>query len=197
MRGDDHDSIYDQWNMGRSDATEIECVVILDTSGSMGGDTATQAYRSMYAIKRALDRINASTTVLTFASETETLYSKHEKVTTQIRDAGTGGGTEPTHAIAYATRLLAESEKPVKLFIAITDGVWSGDNIAQAEAIGRMKRAGVLTSLAYITSYKGVTLGRDDLHGCEIGQVINNPLDLVGLSRNLVKTAIGRQLTNA
>lgn len=196
MRGDDHDSIYDQWNQGRTDATDIECVIMLDTSGSMGGVPATQAYRSMYAIKRALDRINASTTVLTFSSYAQTLYSKHEKAGTLIRDAGTGGGTEPTDAIAYATRVFAESDKPTKLLIAITDGVWSGEERAHREAITRMKRAGVLTSLAYITQRQG-TLRKEALYGCEIGQVITNPSDLVGLARNLVKTAIARQLTNA
>jgi hypothetical protein len=92
LRGDDLDTIFDQWSEGLESATEIECVVLLDNSGSMNGNKSDRAYRSMYAIKKALDRINANTTVITFNSESQTLYRADEKATNVIRDAGAGGG---------------------------------------------------------------------------------------------------------
>lgn len=37
VRGDELDTIFDQWTEGQDEATEIECVILLDNSGSMGG----------------------------------------------------------------------------------------------------------------------------------------------------------------
>ena len=196
LRGDDHESIFDQWNEGVADATEISCVVILDNSGSMSGSKASSAYKSMYAIKKALDRIGAETTVMTFNSETKTLYRSTDKATNVIRDAGAGGGTDATEAIRRATKLLAETEKPVRIFFAITDGEWEQNN-ENEDAIERMARAGVLTAFAFIPDggYE-VELNRDKTHRCEIGAVIHNPLDLINMARSITKYAINRRLVN-
>ena len=198
LRGDDLDTIFDQWSEGLESATEIECVVLLDNSGSMSGSKSDRAYRSMYAIKRALDRINANTTVITFNSESQTLYRADEKATNVIRDAGAGGGTTPDHAIKYATKLLAETEKPVRIFFVITDGEWYGDQTYNHDLIKQMANAGVLTAFAYIAdSREKVNLTLETKHYCEIGAVINNPLDLIGMAKTIVKYAINRRLVNA
>jgi len=197
LRGDDLDTVFDQWNEGREDATEIECVIALDVSGSMSGSKATNAYRAMYAIKRALDRIDANCTVITFHDDTNVLYRAKDKAGAQIRDAGTGGGTVANDAITYATKLLAETEKPVRLFVAITDGDWSGNQEINHDAIKRMNNAGVLTALAYIPSGEdAVTLDTEKSHHCEIGTVVRNPIDLIGLVRSIVKHGINRRLVS-
>jgi hypothetical protein len=197
LRGDELDTVFDQWNEGREDATEIECVIALDISGSMSGSKATNAYRAMYAIKRALDRIDANCTVITFHDNTNVLYRAKDKAGAQIRDAGTGGGTVATDAITYATKLLAETEKPVRLFVAITDGDWSGNQDINHDAIDRMSRAGVLTALAYIPSgEEAVTLNEENSHRCEIREVVRNPIDLIGLVRSIVKYGINRRLVS-
>ena len=197
LRGDELDTVFDQWNEGREDATEIECVIALDVSGSMSGSKATNAYRAMYAIKRALDRIEANCTVITFHDSTHVLYRAKDKAGAQIRDAGTGGGTVATDAITYATKLLAETEKPVRLFVAITDGEWSGNQDANHDAIKRMNNAGVLTALAYIPSgEESVTLDIEKSHHCEIATVVRNPIDLIGLVRSIVKHGINRRLVS-
>jgi len=195
LREDDRNTLFDQWNTGIEDATEIECVILLDNSGSMTGNKASKAYRSMYAIKRALDKIGANTTVVTFNSYTNVLYRSSDKATNVIRDAGAGGGTEPNEAVNYATKILAESDKPVKIFFAITDGEWYGDLDLVHDQIERMARAGVLTALAYITDVP-VALTRDMAHRCEIGAVINNPLDLINMAKTIVKYGITRRLVN-
>ena len=195
LRGDELDTVFDQWNEGREDATEIECVIALDISGSMSGKKATNAYRAMYAIKRALDRIDANCTVITFHDETNTLYRAKDKSGAQIRDAGTGGGTVATDAITYATKLLAETEKPVRLFVAITDGEWSGNQDVNHEAIKRMSNAGVLTALAFIPDTDSpITLNDENSHHCEIREVVRNPIDLIGLVRSIVKYGVNRRL---
>jgi hypothetical protein len=197
IRGDEFDTIFDQWNEGREDATEIECVILLDKSGSMSGSKASNAYRAMYAIKRALDRINANTTVIAFNDKTQLLYGTADRAGSSIRDAGSGGGTVADQAIQYSTKLLAESEKPVRIFFAITDGDWSGDQKINHNTIDQMNRAGVLTALAYIPENgEIVNLDYEKQHHCEIGAVIRNPFDLIALARGIVKHAISRRLVN-
>ena len=198
MRNDDFDTIFDQWNEGREDATDIECVIAIDNSGSMQGKKIAGANRAMYAIKRALDRIDASTTVLTFSDETRVLYRASEKSNSQIRDAFSGGGTTPDEAIKYATKLLAESDRKIKIFFVITDGEWYGDQDANHDSIERMARSGVLTAFAYIPEgNEDVTLDIEKAHKCEIGAVVANPFDLINMARAIVKYAISRRLTNA
>jgi len=197
LRGDELDTVFDQWNEGREDATEIECVIILDNSGSMNGHKASSAYKAMYAIKKALDRVNANTTVITFNDRANTLYRATDRAGNTIRDAGTGGGTTADGAIKYATKLLAETEKPVRIFFAITDGEWSGDQKDNHETIKRMARAGVLTAFAYIPeSTEPVELNAQKSHYCEIASVVRNPFDLVYMAKSIVKYAISRRLVS-
>lgn len=197
LRGDELDTVFDQWNEGREDATEIECVILLDNSGSMSGHKASSAYKAMYAIKKALDRVNANTTVITFNDRPNTLYRATDRVGNTIRDAGTGGGTTADGAIQYATKLLAETDKPVRIFFAITDGEWSGDQNNNHETIKRMARAGVLTAFAYIPeSGEAVQLTTEKSHYCEIASVVRNPFDLVYMAKSIVKYAISRRLVN-
>ena len=198
VRGDDTETIFDQWNEGIENATEIECVIALDISGSMQGVKATNAYRAMYAIKRGLSKINANCSVITFSDSAEMLYRATDKVTSGLRDSGTGGGTSPEYAITYATKLLAESEKAVKIFFVITDGEWYGDNKQNHETITRMNRSGVLTAFAYIPEQgeEVKPLTPESTHYCEVGAVIRNPFDLLSMARVITKYAINRRLVN-
>ena len=197
MRGDDLDTVFDTWNMGREDVTEIEAVIILDNSGSMTGEKSTQSYRAMYAIKYALDKIGAKCSVIVFNHETRMLYRATDKATNSIRDCGATGGTNAEYAVRYATKLLAQSDKPVKLFFAVTDGEWSDSSVCDEE-IKKLSRAGVLTAFAYIPeSHEEVVLTHEKAHYSDVASVVRNPFDLVGMARTIVHNAIGRRLTNA
>lgn len=188
-RGDDYSTIYDSWSMGHDDVTEIECVVALDISGSMS-NKADAAYQAMYAIKRALDRVDAKTTVMVFGSNSYTLYNRDEKADLTVRNGGVGGGTQPLQAVTYATKLLAETDKPIRIFIAITDGEWFHAEEAE-ELIRKMRRAGVLTALAFIpySSHSPV-----DRHECETVVKVTDVSDVVVLARELVRAGISRRL---
>ena len=49
------------------------------------------------------------------------------------------------------TTILAETEKPVRIFFAITDGEWEHQSVKENnEAIKKLGNAGVLTAFAYI-----------------------------------------------
>lgn len=191
-RGDDPETVFDRFSRGREDATDIECVILLDVSGSMGGRKGEEAYQAMYAIKRAMDKIEASTTVVTFASSASTLYRADEKADLHVRYGGIGGGTDPMDAVRYATRVLAETERAIRLFIVITDGEWyqaeEADNL-----IRKMRLAGVLTSFAYISHYGEKPESR---HNCETFTTVTNVPDIINIARDVVRVGIARQLIN-
>ena len=200
VTGCEVDEAFDLWEEGREDAVDIEAVVLLDVSGSM--DWALRSsYQSMWSIKRALDKVNASTTVVTFGSTAELLYSSDERATTTMKYAGDGGGTEPKQAVEYAYSVLANSNRAIKLFIAITDGMWYNSENTDNQ-IRQLRKAGVLTALAYVVNPEHLERNAVDgqvqlsinSHGCEVATNITNPRDLFTLARKLVKTGVGRNL---
>ena len=198
IRGDEFETLFDQWNEGIEDATSISCVIALDNSGSMNGDKATNSYRAMYSIKRALDKIGAETSVFTWNSDVRTLYRADEKAGQTIRHGGTTGGTNPRDVLQVATKLLAETNKPVRILFVITDGDWDNSSLQENhETIERMARAGVLTAFAYIPENgESISLDYDSMHRCEVGAVIHNPMDLIGMANQLVHYAVTRRLVN-
>ena len=195
MSGAELDECFDEWDNGRADAVDVECVILMDASGSMG-DLIKPTFESMWAIKRAMDKINASTTVVKFESDVELVYSANERATHVVRSGHAGGGTEVIGALAYAKSVLAESNRAIKICIAITDGYWYDYQKAD-EVLQQLRRAGVLTALAYIDTgyYKSDTLTIDS-HGCEVAVNITDPRDLFSLGRSLVKAGIQRNLLN-
>ena len=193
LNGDEFDTLFDEWQEGRDDVTAIEAVILLDYSGSMCGDNAKNAYQSMWAIKKALEQVNARTTVVLFDHETKLLYGADEKAGTTIRDAGTRGSTEPEEAILFAQNVLATTEQPIRLVFMITDGVW--ETKVGEESVRQMKRAGVLTCQALIADHE---VPKDFLeqqrHEFELVAHVRTAKDVLGLGKDLVRTAIARQL---
>jgi predicted metal-dependent peptidase len=187
------DTLFDEWSEGRDDVTAIEAVILLDKSGSMSGDNADNAYKSMWAIKKALEKVEARTTVVTFNYETEVLYRADERAGTTIRDGGVSGGTNPEQALLYAQNVFAKTEKPIRVLFMITDGHW--DTEAGENAVRKMKRAGVLTAQALI-GFGGYS--KEHLehyrHEFEILASVPTAKELYVLGKNLVRTAITRNL---
>ena len=195
MSGAELDECFDEWDNGREDAVDVECVILMDASGSMG-ELIKPTFESMWAIKRAMDKINASTTVVKFESSTELVYSANERATHLVRSGNSGGGTEVMTGLDYAKSVLAESNRAIKICIAITDGYWYDGKRAD-EVLQQLRRGGVLTALAYIdTSYYQADTITIDSHGCEVAVNITDPRDLFTLGRSLVKAGIQRNLLN-
>jgi hypothetical protein len=196
VTGCDVDEAFDQWDEGREDAVDIEAVILLDISGSMGW-TSESAYHSMWAIKRALDKVNASTTVLTFGNKAHVLYSADERASTQTKYAGLEGSTEPLKALKYTRSILANSKRAIKIAITITDGVWWGANDAD-DILRYLRKAGVLTAMAYVSNpeyQKPGTTTTIDTHGCAVAVNITNGNDLFTLARKMVKVGVASNLT--
>lgn len=199
------DEVFDRWDEGREDVVDIETVVLLDNSGSMGW-TIESAHDSMWAIKRAMDKIGASTTVLTFADDARLLYSADQKAKVTKSYVGTAGGTSPKQAIDYARYIFANSDRAIKILIVITDGVWYNAE-EQDRIIHQLRKAGVITALGYVDESQQWTEERRRLYGYEPGQAISIdghnaeivvPLTdgnaLLTLAKALVKVGIRRNL---
>lgn len=196
LRGDELETVFDEWSEGRDDVVSIEAVILLDRSGSMSGRNADNAYKSMWAIKKALERVEARTTVVTFDSRTNLLYGADEKAGTTIRDAGADGGTNPHDSLLYAKRVLAESDKAIKVLFMITDGAWNTEE--GEKAVVEMKNAGVLTCQALISGYAHTAEDLDNYrHSFELMTSMQSAKDILTLGKNLVRLAITRNLVNA
>lgn len=196
LRGDELDTVFDEWSEGRDDVVSIEAVILLDRSGSMSGRNADNAYKSMWAIKKALERVEARTTVVTFDSRTNLLYGADEKAGTTIRDAGADGGTNPESGLLYAKRVLAESDKAIKVLFMITDGQWNTED--GEKAVSEMKNAGVLTCQALISHYEHTAEDLNNYrHSFELMTSIQSAKDILTLGKELVRMAITRNLVNA
>lgn len=202
MLGADIDTVFDQWSDGNQDVTDIECVILLDNSGSMQ-DMITPAYNAMWSVKRALDSINASTTVIQFGTYGEVLYGANSSAGSVILTAprSGGGGTNPFYSIKRAKDILDSSSRAIKLFLIITDGEWSAAQSCD-ELILSMRLSGVLTSLAFLMPpvAEGEViwwLRREDDkyvingHNCEVVKALDSPLDIVDVAKAI--TALGQR----
>ena len=191
LLGCELDEAFDRFDEGNDEVASIEAVIILDKSGSMGNEIKA-AYEAMWAIKKALDTIGASTSVLTFSDNSKVLYPAQDTATAQMRTFGCGGGTQPQEAIIAAKNIFATSTRPIKMFLAITDGEWYsyGGDTTKEDTIAEMRHAGVLTSLISI-GYKS-----KQNHNCELVADISGTGGLFNLAKDLVSIAIKRNLAH-
>jgi hypothetical protein len=187
----DFDKVFDRWQDGKQDATSIETVICLDTSGSMSSD-APLAFQSMWQVKRALDSLgDANTTVVCYDSDTRILYRASDRTTSTIKTSPVGGGTNPVSAIAYANDVLARSDKPIKLLINITDGDWAYEAECN-EMVKAMRKAGVLTGLAFIGQ---TAVEQVNAHESEVVTAVQSGADLLKFGRAMVNLGIARHLS--
>jgi hypothetical protein len=197
--------VFDRWDEGREDVVDIETVILLDNSGSMSW-TIESAHDSMWAIKRSMDKIGASTTVLTFADDARMLYSADQKAKVTKSYVGTAGGTSPKQAIDYARYIFANSDRAIKILIVITDGVWYNAE-EQDRIIHQLRKAGVITALGYVDESQQWTEERRAIYGYKPGQAmtidghnaeivvpLSNGNALLTLAKALVKVGIRRNL---
>lgn len=186
--------VFDKWSEGKDDVTAIEAVILLDRSQSMQGHNAKEAYKSMWAIKRSLDKVSASATVITFDSQTRILYSATEKAEAGIiRDSGASGGTNPLNAILTAQNIFATTDKPIRILFMITDGAY--DSTKADESVLKMREAGVLTCNAIIEERDyPIEAFERNRHEFELLQQIKTAKDILTLGRQLIRLAIKRNL---
>lgn len=195
MRGESYDRIWDKWAEGNNDAADIECVITIDTSISMSYQIH-QASRAMWIIKKALESIDASVTVIAYNTKTALVYDKKERVSSsEYKALKASDGTAPHQAIVEAVRILEASRRANRIFITITDGEWpyeysSRDGFLTSEQmIEELGKRGVLTALAYV-GYDGYGI---DGHRCQIAGGVMQSSQLVEFARKIVAASMKRR----
>jgi hypothetical protein len=197
MNGSDLEDLYDRWDEGVNDATDIECVVLVDGSGSMKNITH-KSMQAMWAIKRAMDGMKASTTVYEYDTGAALLFSAQEKaIPTKYRHSFLEGGTNPKIALDETMRVFYNSKRSHKICIIVTDGHWGYPEPSE-ELIERMNTLGVTTALAYLDNgyaegsvYAGA--GRGNTHKCQVYGEVHDAADLIPFAKNIVTSVMRRR----
>lgn len=122
----DSEDLFDEWDEGREDEVGVEAFIDVDLSGSLGW-AEQEVSGATWIMKRALDAIDAESTVAGFHYTTSTLYQRGERChpTMVMGYRCNGGDTAPMHSMKAARRILNQSDKPHRIFVIITDGAWS------------------------------------------------------------------------
>jgi hypothetical protein len=195
---------FDVWDTG-NDNTEIEATILIDNSGSMWGLMSTVCEQA-WIIKRGIESIDGSVSVFSFNSDSKVVYGSNEKAKpNSYRYVPNTGWTNPYRALIEAERTLKASSKPNKLFFAITDGQWSDDKDCN-EVIKRMKEAGVLTVIVYLSNdsenMKDLMLrareGEENAkayiaslnHGAHIFKSVSEPKHSLALANDIIKSTL-------
>ena len=145
------DKMFDVWDTG-NDKTDIEAVILMDNSSSMGG-TMRSVSENAWIIKRGIESIQGSVTVYTFNHESKLVYAKEEKAKAKAyRYMQASGSTNPIRGLIEAERLLTTSKKSLKLAFIITDGEWESAEECDS-IIKSLNDKGIVTCVVYIGNY--------------------------------------------
>jgi len=164
------------------------------SSGRSMGYRITEACRSVWAIKRGLERINANTTVYAFNSGSRLLYSATENADPKnVRVLHTGGTTNPLMALKEAEQIFNMSSRTTKLLFIVTDGGFDHSEPCD-DYIKAFNDSGVITSTVFI-GYMHRDVDVDYIehyrHYAKYFNVISQPSDLVRIATDIVQGEIG------
>ena len=201
--------MFDVWDTG-NDSTDIEAVILLDNSGSMGG-YMNEVCQNAWVIKRGIETINGDVAVYAFDSHSTKLYERSERAKPrEFRHIFSRGSTNPLRALVEAERTLSASAKPIKILFILTDGQW--DNNDECDSIiKRLNDKGVMTCVVFMTNYReykewldkakeadeaGANM-RDYLkslrHNASIFRAIATPKDVLEVADDLVQSTLTRK----
>jgi hypothetical protein len=167
----DADTLFDRYQPGMMDATQLEIVLLLDVSSSMAGQNLPLG-QATWSIRRAVDDLEGRCTVLTFNDSRHQVVARPgQRPDGRTWVPATSGGTDPTSALTEALKVLSGSDAKHRLMIVLTDGDWvyNGD-----KAIPAMNAAGIVTVCALL----GLQLNDERRHYCRYAERIATVADL-------------------
>ena len=178
----DADELFDRYEPGALDASQLEAVLLLDVSGSMSGQTQKLG-EAAWAIRMAVDDLEGRITVLTYDETHYVLARPGERPDDRMVTPDSLGGTNPESALSEAWLIIGNSEARNRLVVVMTDGDWSG-NERNEQLIAAMRNAGVATVMAYLPQKYAVERAVP-MHGCELGGRIESLDDLPRLFQHV------------
>lgn len=197
--------MFDVWDTGNEN-TDIEAVILLDNSGSMGYHM-DEVCEKAWIIKRGIETIDGNVTVYNFHSYSELLYDKKDKAKPRnFRNIYATGSTNPMTALVEAERILTTTDKHIKMLFIVTDGEW--DNNAECDnIIKRLNEKGVLTCVVFMGDYEYVNrilleAKQGDVysqqaiqrlrHNAKVFKAVTTPKDVLELAVDIVKSKVGK-----
>jgi hypothetical protein len=160
-----------------------------------------------WIIKRGIETIDGSVTVYNFHSYSEVLYDKKDKAKPRtFRNIYATGSTNPMTALVEAERILATTDKHIKMLFVVTDGEW--DSTAECDnIIKRLNEKGVVTCVVFMGDYdyvnrmlleakQGDEHSKHSLerlrHGAKVFKAVASPKDVLELAVDIVKSKVGK-----
>jgi hypothetical protein len=206
MRGGEIDTLFDQWDEGNNDATDIELIVLFDYSYSMNRQMK-KASQALWAIKRAVESIGGDVTVIGYSDGATLFYDKmHKAKARTYRLFGADSGTDPQEALDQARLMMHYSKKKHRIVLFLTDGSWDRHyggplSVTHEQQIEQLKAHGVITALAYLgrVTEDSIEDMTDDekmslFHGVHTYAPIHDPKGLVTLAKGIVKMAMQQRV---
>ena len=187
----DADELFDRYEPGALDASQLEAVLLLDVSGSMSGQTQKLG-EAAWAIRMAVDDVEGRITVLTYDDQHYVLARPGERPDDRMVTPDVMGGTNPESALSEAWLVIANSEARNRLVVIMTDGSWAG-NIRNEQLIEAMRNAGVATVMAFLPPKYGGATDPVPMHGCEFGGRIESLDDLPRLFQHVALAQMNAQ----
>jgi len=191
----DADELFDRYEPGMMDASEMEVMVLLDVSGSMGSQMKALG-RAAWAIRHAVDDLEGRCTVICYESGPHRLLAEPgQRPDDRMFIPSAMGGTQPKSALLESLRVLTSSDAKNRLLIVLSDGEWFGTSKLvrgpggsmkweqhddAAEVIEAMGQMGVTTVMALLGRGAG-----DDKHGCQFAAHIDRAEELARLFRRV------------
>lgn len=202
--------MFDVWDEGNEN-TDIEAVILLDNSGSMGG-IMSEVCESAWIIKRGIESINGNATVYSFSNVSKEIYASTERAKPRsYRHVYSRGWTNPLRALVQTERTMRMSTKPIKLVFIVTDGQWDNTNECDS-LIKSMQKNGVLTSVVFLSrnvewvdelTQRANKDSNDEYavkqlkqlrHGADIFKAVESTRSLVKLATDLTKSKLKPKL---
>lgn len=181
----DADNIFDEFQPGAMDASSLDCVLLLDVSGSMSSQNLRLA-EATWAIRHAIDRVEGTCTVLGFGWDASIIFDAWQRPDGRIFVPTLEGSTDPVGAVREAHRLVAGSTAANRIVLMLTDGSFYNTRPVTA-ALAACRDEGALTAIIGLGSKTDVVPG---FCGADVTASISDSGELVPIFRDIAERSM-------
>jgi hypothetical protein len=199
----DADEMFDRYEAGQMDASEMDVVLLLDVSSSMARHVRTLS-EVTYAIRRAVDDLDGRMTVITWDNGPHRIVAAAgDRPDDRMFVPNASGGTDPTSALRETYSVLAGSDATNRLCVILTDGDWYSN--APDKIVDVLNADGIVTVLAHFGDLGTTAVERPDgtfdrierpldTHRCRYARQIDDLTELARMFRDVAAERIGSWL---